>query len=259
MTSKGQMTNLKTLCNTICICSTISMKNNQLEKNKRWSCYFFHLMKQDWFSSSVFFFLKDNVRQCGSTWRGTAGLKAQCYQRFKFDHFITLNRCDSLMSKKKILSTCKVNIYAKVHVRQGKTRTLPYDPLWKKLKVILQKKIKPWQRTDDNYEMTNCMVQQREQRVLTSSKGIIFSCSKIQFCPVLIGRRQTPPQIVPVSQFRRRTPWLAPCDKLLQKVWCLPIRSSLRPSSSCGRRGGGGGKRHRGTQPLHMQSQLGKT
>lgn len=40
------------------------------------------------------------------------------------------------------------------------------------------------------------------------------------------------------------------------KVWCLLGHNFLHPSSSYGRPGGGGGKRHKGNQLLHMLLQL---
>lgn len=97
-----------------------------------------------------------------------------------------------------------------------------------------------------------------EQRCLTSN---FIKRNHLQLFidpfSVLIGRRLIPFKVL-IGQFRRRTPWQVLCDRLLWKVWCLPGRSYLRPSSSYGRRGGGGGKRHRGIQPLHMLSPLEK-
>lgn len=61
---------------------------------------------------------------------------------------------------------------------------------------------------------------------------------------------------VRIIQFRRRTPWWGLCDTVHWKVWCLPGHNCLHPSSSCGRPGGGGGKRHKGIQPLHKLLQL---
>lgn len=79
---------------------------------------------------------------------------------------------------------------------------------------------------------------------------VIYKCFS-----AAIGRRRTP-RNVPIGHVRRRTLWWVLSDRLSWKLWCLPARSCLRPSSSYGRRGGGGGKPHRGIQPLRKRSRL---
>lgn len=59
-----------------------------------------------------------------------------------------------------------------------------------------------------------------------------------------------------IIQVRHRTPWWGLCDTVHWKVWCLPGHNCLHPSSSYGRPGGGGGKRHKGNQLLHRLLQL---